>query len=113
MRAKQYKGHPYGANFTKKEQKAMEIEIRRQIAEDAKKYENNVDVSVLYFLYKHLNFGEKRLRRAWEQFTAVYHDLIQYYEMPDECDWLMDRELKAIGVDVSKWNAERELHNGI
>ena len=41
MRVKQYKGKVYGAELTAKEQKAMDIEINRQILEADKKYTND------------------------------------------------------------------------
>lgn len=64
MRVKQYKGTVYGAELTAKERRAMNIEINRQIVEADRKYLNNVDAMILYFLHKHLGFGKKRLRRA-------------------------------------------------
>lgn len=84
MRVKQYKGTVYGAELTAKERRAMNIEINRQIVEADRKYLNNVDAMILYFLHKHLGFGKKRLRRAWEQFTVIHDDLVNYYEMPDD-----------------------------
>lgn len=95
MRVKQYKGTVYGADLTAKERRAMNIEINRQIVEADRKYLNNVDAMILYFLHKHLGFGKKRLRRAWEQFTV------------DDA-WLADRKLKEIGVDVAAWNDEKK-----
>lgn len=62
MRVKQYKGTVYGAELTAKERRAMNIEINRQIVEADRKYLNNVDAMILYFLHKHLGFGKKRLR---------------------------------------------------
>ena len=60
MRVKQYKGTIYGADLTAKERRAMNIEINRQIVEADRKYLNNVDAMILYFLHKHLGFGKKR-----------------------------------------------------
>lgn len=108
MRVKQYKGTVYGADLTAKERRAMNIEINRQIVEADRKYLNNVDAMILYFLHKHLGFGKKRLRRAWEQFTVIHDDLVNYYEMPDDGAWLADRKLQEIGVDVAAWNAGKD-----
>ena len=108
MRVRQYKGQVFGADLTAKERKALNIEINRQIIEADKKYANNTDAMVLYFLHKYLGFGKKRLREAWEQFSVIHDDLIRYYEMPPEDNaWLADRKLKEIGVDVAAWNAEK------
>lgn len=107
MRVKQYKGTVYGADLTAKEQKAMRIEINRQIIEADRKYANDIDVLFLYFLHEYLGFGKKRLRQAWEQFSVIHDDLVDYYQMPDDGVWLADRKLKEIGVDVAAWNAEK------
>mgnify|MGYP007068968065 CR=1 FL=1 len=96
MRVKQYKGTIYGADLTAKERRAMNIEINRQIVEADRKYLNNVDAMILYFLHKHLGFGKRRLRRAWEQFTVIHDDLVNYYEMPDDDAWLADRKRLAL-----------------
>lgn len=47
-------------------------------------------------------------RRAWEQFTVIHDDLVNYYEMPDDGAWLADRKLQEIGVDVAAWNAGKD-----
>lgn len=108
MRVKKAYGQVYGADLTAAERKAMNIEINRQIVEADRKYLNNTDAMILYFLYKHLGFKKKRLRRAWEQFSVIHDELIRYYEMPPEDNaWLADKKLKEIGVDVAAWNAER------
>lgn len=86
----------------------MQLEINRQIVEADRKYVNDVDAMVLYFLFKHLGFKKKRLRRAWEQFTVIHDELVRYYELPTADNaWLADVELKRIGVDVAAWNAEK------
>jgi len=108
MRVKQYKGQVFGADLTAKERKALNIEINRQIVEADRKYMNNVDALFLYFLHKHLGFGKKRLRKAWEQFSVIHDDLVSYYQMPEDGAWLAERKLKEIGVDVAAWNAEKE-----
>lgn len=107
MRLKQYKGKVYGAELTAKEQKAMDIEINRQILEADKRYTNDIDALVLYALHKHLGFGYKRLRRFWEAFNAEHKKLRDHYEMPDANGWLAQQKLKDIGVDVAAWNAEQ------
>lgn len=108
MKAKIHNGKPFGMAMTAKEQKAMRIEINRQIIEADRKYANDVDVLFLYFLHEYLGFGKKRLRQAWEQFSVIHDDLVNYYEMPDDGAWLADRKLKEIGVDVAAWNDEKE-----
>ena len=109
MNFKKYNGKIYGVELSRKEQQAMDAEINRQLVEADRKYTNNLDAMILYFLYKHLGFKKKRLRRAWEQFSLIHDELIKYYEMPPEDNaWLADVKLKEIGVDVAAWNAEKE-----
>lgn len=109
MRVKKVGSKVFGANLTTAERKAMELEINRQIVKADKEYINSIDILVLYVLHRHLGFGKQRLRRFYEAFTAEHKKLIAHYELPDEDNvWLADQKLKAIGVDVAAWNAERE-----
>lgn len=59
MRVKQYKGTVYGTDLTAKERRAMNIEINRQIVEADRKYLNNVDAMILYFLHKNTSASGK------------------------------------------------------
>lgn len=95
-----------GAHLSTKEQKALDIEISRQIIERDRQYTNDYDALVLYALHVHLGFGKKRLRRFWEAFSEEHEKLIAHYQMPDDNVWLADHVLKEIGVDVAAWNAE-------
>lgn len=108
MRVKQYKGKVFGAELSAKEQKAMNMEINRQIIEADKKYTNDVDAMILYTLHIHLGFGKKRLRKFWEAFKEEHKKLVEYYQMPNDGAWLSRRKLKEIGVDVEAWNREED-----
>ena len=106
MQVKKHNGKVFGAVLTAAEQKAMNMEINRQIIEADKKYTVDVDAMILYTLHIHLGFGKKRLRRFWEAFQVEHKKLIDYYQMPDDGAWLCRRLLKDIGVDVEEWNKE-------
>ena len=108
MRIKKAGGRIFGAALTVAEQKAMDMEINRQIVEADRRYTDDIDAAVLYTLHTHLGFGAKRLRRFYEAFSAEHDKLIQYYLMPDDYTWLCKEKLKQIGVDVASWNAERK-----
>lgn len=109
MRIKQYKGHIFGADLTAKEQKAMDIEIKKQIAALDKKYQSDVDIVILYTLAATFGFGQKRLRRFYDAVQIERKKMLAQYEMPEEdAVWLAEHLLKRIGVDVRAWNAEKE-----
>jgi hypothetical protein len=108
MKVKQIGGTVYGAELTVKERKAMDIEIKRQIAAMEREHANALDALVLYALHVHLGWGKTRLRRFYEAFTKEHNRLIEYYEMPDDNAWLATEKLKEIGVDVAAWNEEKE-----
>lgn len=84
------------------EKKAMNMEINRQILEADKAYETDVAVLVMYTLHVHLGFGKKRIEDFMRAMRREHDELIRYYQMPDDFDWLARRELEAIGVDVEE-----------
>jgi len=113
MQVKKSGGKVFGAVFTAAEKKAMEIEINRQIIESDRKYANDIDASVLYALHVSEGFGEKRLKRFYENFAKAHEQLIKHYEMPDDDAWLCKQKLKEIGVDIEAWNRERGITDEI
>ena len=116
MTVKKVSGHIVGAQLTSAEQKALDIELRKQlndqIIEYDRKYWCDVDRAILYTLHKHYGFGVKRLREFWELIQQTHDDLVKKYEMPGEFNWLVDTKLKEIGVDVDAWNSESLCNNG-
>lgn len=109
MQLKTICGKVYGANLTRKEQEAMDIEIRKQIAEQAKNYENDFDACVLYQIHAQYGKQAKALRKFYDQWKVVHKQLLEHYELdkPD-APWLFAEKLKEIGVDVAEWNEEDE-----
>lgn len=105
-----HKGKVFGAKLTKDEQRAMDIEVNRQLAERDRAYEADLNALALYVLRVHLGFGKKRLRRFWDAFRAEHKALRDYYLMdgPGDGEFLAKRELKKIGVDVEEWAKEDE-----
>jgi len=106
MFVKKYKGKVYGAEFTADEQKAIDIEVNRQIIEASDELISNLDAMVLYTLMVTQGWKKKRLRDFWESVRAEYKKLIEHYEAPDKYVWLAKYKLKEEGVDVDAWNAE-------
>lgn len=108
MIVKKSKGKVYGASLTAAEKKAMDIEIKRQFAEQERQYHLELDAIILWVLRKQLGFGPKRLKRFYTQFAPAVWELLKYYEMSEEDQsWLCTRKLKDHGVDIEKWQNER------
>lgn len=101
--------------FTVAEQKAVDREINRQLAEYIRKHEKNIDAAMLWALHEFpkTKFGAARLREFYEFFQPVLAGLLEYYEMSteDQC-WLCDMKLKQIGVDLDEWRREVPLFKG-
>lgn len=96
-------------SLTNTQKKAMDAEIRKQLAEYDRRDAEEIDAMVLWVLYSEFGFGEKRLRRFFDKFTSELKALTDRYVMED-CDtvWLCTRKLKDAGIDISEWLAESE-----
>lgn len=97
----------YGADLTAAEKKAMDIEIRKCMAD----YTNNnlmeMDAIILWILHEQLGFGEKRLRKFYDNFHVELKALTDRYEMDGEEVYLCQKKLKDIGIDIDKWHKEK------
>lgn len=103
MRVKKSGKHIYGADLSAAEKKAMDIEIRRQLAEYTKKHEQEVSAIILWELHTQLGFGYDRLKKFYDNFRPALDDLIKRYEMEDGDEaWLCTKKLKDYGFDISK-----------
>lgn len=109
MQIKKAGGRVYGAVLTNAEKKAMDMEIKRQLAEFDKKNMLEVDAMVLWVLMEEFGFGEKRLRRFHDTFSKQIHSLVERYQMDENDDvWLCTEMLKRRGIDINQWNNEKE-----
>ena len=103
MRVKKSGKYIYGADLSAAEKKAMDIEIRRQLAEYTKKHEQEVSAIILWELHTQLGFGHDRLKKFYDNFRPALDDLIKRYEMDDEDEaWLCTQKLKDYGFDILK-----------
>lgn len=103
-------GKVYGAKLTNAEKEAMEIEIRKQIAVETRKHEDEVVALILWSLMDQFGFGEKRLKQFYDGFEPSIKSLLDRYEMADEDDvWLCTKKLKDKGIDIAKWREEAGL----
>lgn len=112
MQIKKAGGKVYGAILTNAEKKAMDMEIKRQLAEFDKKNMLEVDAMVLWVLMEEFGFGEKRLRKFHSTFSKQIHSLVKRYQMDENDDvWLCTEMLKRRGIDINQWNNELEFTN--
>lgn len=85
MKVKKAGKRVFGAVMSAAEKKAMDMEIQRQ-----------------------LGFGNKRLKKFYDNFSRGVEALIRRYEMEQGDDvWLCTYKLKEIGCDLEKWEKER------
>lgn len=108
MRMKKIGGRVYGAELSVAEQKAMDMEIQRQLAEFDRKNVRELDALVLWELHEQFGFGKKRLKQFYKNFSPGIEALVRRYEMEhgDEV-WLCTYKLKEIGCDLEAWEKER------
>lgn len=99
---------PYRKQMSKRETKAMNDEINRQIVENDKKFAMENDAMVLWMIHVVHKHGKKRLRRFFDQCFEEHERLRNLYQLSnDEMGWLYTRKLKKIGVDIEAWYAEK------
>lgn len=114
MRIKKSNGQIFGAQLTKAEQKAMNIEIGRQIDIYNQKNIREVDACVLWVLYRYFNFPRERLRDFYTQFHKHMHELSERFELGEEDQtWLSTKMLEGIGINLEDWerNVENDSNN--
>ena len=111
MLFKKNKGKIFGIEFNKAEQKAMEMEFRKTMAEYDRKNAIEVDALVLWTLHEVFGFGPIRLKRFYDAFAPAMNELTERYEM-DECDqvWLcthlLENYLDKYDISFDDWRGE-------
>ena len=111
MKVKKAGKRVFGAVMSAAEKKAMDMEIQRQLAEYDRKHIREIDALVLWELREQLGFGNKRLKKFYDNFSRGIEALIRRYEMEQGDDvWLCTYKLKEIGCDLEKWEKERGDH---
>ena len=90
------------------QKRAMDDEIKRQLAEYDRKNSLEIDAMVLWVLYSEFGFKEKRLRRFFDIFESELDKLCERYELPNsDTTFLCTRKLKdEAGIDILKWSEE-------
>lgn len=102
------KARACNGGMTACQRKVMKKEIRRELAEHDRKHAYEIDAIVLWTLMQTFGFGEKRLKRYFDAFGENLKALINHYEMGEEDEaWLCSRKLKEAGIDLDKWEEEK------
>ena len=108
MRIKRSGKTIFGADLTAAEKKAMNIEIAKQLAEFTRKYQVEIESIFIDELNEQYGFGEKRLKRAFNDFGNDLDELVARYELGEEDKlWLVQQRLKAKGFDIEQWHLEK------
>lgn len=111
MTIKKVGGRIFGAALTAAEQKAMNMEIQRQLAEYDRKHALEIDAMVLWALHKQFGWGKKRLRKLYNSLAGEIDALVQRYEMNEKDEvWLCVQKLKDDGIDIEQWDKERSTN---
>lgn len=95
-----------GAQFSKKEQQAIDIEINKQLVAAERQIQDDTDAMVLYVAMKMFELGPKRMKQFYDELVKAHEELIRHYEMPEDNPWLVRHLLKQKGVDIDEWSKE-------
>ena len=107
MKVKKFNNTVYGADLSAAEKKAMNLEIKRQLAKYDAKHKLELQALVLWQLHEQFGFGEKRLKRFYNNFDASIEALIGRYQLEDtDSIWLCTLKLKDIGIDIEEWERQ-------
>ena len=97
----------FGAVLTASEQKAMDMEIQRQIANYTLMHNRELEAMILWTLHENFGFGPKRLKRFYNKFVGAVEILVHNYELDNSDDvWICTHKLKVYGVDLEQWEHE-------
>ena len=112
MKVKKAGKRVFGAVMSAAEKKAMDMEIQRQLAEYDRKHIREIDALVLWELREQLGFGNKRLKKFYDNFSRGIEALIRRYEMEQGDDvWLCTYKLKEILAAILKSGRKKEVTN--
>lgn len=101
--------HIFGVELTAAEQKAIDREIERQLAEHTRKHNLEIVAMTLTTLHEEFGFGEARLKRFFDRYDEVVESLVKRYELSEGDEpWIAMYKLKEKGIDVEAWYAEAE-----
>lgn len=99
----------FGVTLTSAEQKVVDREIEKQLAEDIRRNDLEIEAKVLWAVREEFGDDEAMLRRFYDRVDGYLDDLANHYEMGDEdLAWLCTKILKSDGIDIEAWHKENE-----
>lgn len=102
-------GQIFGCELNKKEQAALEREVRAQLADWSRRNTTEIDAMFLWFLHKEFGFGMKRLRRVYFGFRPYMEQLTKRYEMKtSDSPFLCTENLLTYGINLNVWEKEAD-----
>lgn len=100
--------HIIGAELTNAEEKALDMEARRRLAEYTRKHILEIEARTMWAIRQATGWGEIRLKRAYDLLDISLDELIEHYEAgPEDVQWLCTRKLKDEGIDIEAWRREK------
>ena len=107
MIVKKAGGRIFGAEFTKDESKALNMEIRREMASFAEGHRMELQAIILWELHEQLGLGPERLWRFYSSFDKNLDQLVARYEMEEADDvWLATKKLAEYGINLEEWRKD-------
>lgn len=107
MRINKSCGKIFGAQLSAAEKKALDMEIKRQLAEYDTKHKLELQALFLWTIHEQLGFGEKRLRQLYDIFDKALDELIDRYSLEEsDSAWLCTLKLREHGIDIAEWNGK-------
>ena len=104
-------GKIYDVELNAKEQAILDQKVKEAINEVMPEYiadaAKEMDAIILWYLHEELGFGEKRLRKFFDEFHIKLDDLMKWYQMgQSDKSFLCGYKLEQYGIDISKWQEE-------
>ena len=107
MTVKTALGKIFGAKLNTAEKKAMDIEIKKQLAEWTEKHELEIEALILWQLHEQFGFGPERLKRFHDKFSENMDNLVAGYMLDEEDQaWFCSYKLKEYGIDLEEWSSK-------
>lgn len=99
--------YPKQYGLSRKQEKAMQAEVMRQLNENMS---SDLEATFLWALHEEFGFGSERLRRFYNAVVNHRQQLVDHYEMSDDPEFILIRKLLEIGVDLKQWDKEQTQH---
>lgn len=85
-------------------QKVVSEEVDKLCYEFDRKYWQDVEISVIWALWKHTGWDEDKLKEYAHFFDNAHETLRDRYENTEISNaWICEMELKEAGIDVRGW----------